>query len=138
METQELQARAEFEGAPVQVQRLEVGTIVHGSWGYDQTNPEFYQVVRRSAKSVWLVQLGCQSVRGTEGFMSEQVVPGKPLLGRYQGVAGPGQEPKVYGPVRIKVSTWAKVPEEFCNEPCHGHCTLSIWKGGSTYHSWYA
>ena len=32
----------------------EVGQIWNTSWGYDQTNVEFFQVVRESDKSIWL------------------------------------------------------------------------------------
>jgi hypothetical protein len=35
-----------------------VGSIFHTSWGYDQTNVEFLQVVRESKASVWLVPMG--------------------------------------------------------------------------------
>lgn len=35
-----------------------VGSIWHTSWGYDQTNVEFYTVVRETAASVWLVPMG--------------------------------------------------------------------------------
>jgi hypothetical protein len=34
-----------------------VGSIFHTSWGYDQTNVEFYIVVRETDASVWLAQL---------------------------------------------------------------------------------
>lgn len=33
---------------------FQVGAIWHTSWGYDQTNVEFFEVVRESESSVWL------------------------------------------------------------------------------------
>lgn len=35
-----------------------VGDIFYTSWGYDQTNVEFYKVVRVSKSSVWVQQTG--------------------------------------------------------------------------------
>jgi len=35
-----------------------VGAVWHTSWGYDQTNVEFFQVVRESVASVWLAPMG--------------------------------------------------------------------------------
>lgn len=32
--------------------KLEVGTVLVSSWGYDQTNIDFYEVVKRTAKTV--------------------------------------------------------------------------------------
>jgi len=37
-----------------------VGSIWHTSWGYDQTNVEFYTVVRETAASVWVVPMHCE------------------------------------------------------------------------------
>jgi hypothetical protein len=37
-----------------------VGSIFHTSWGYDQTNVEFYTVVRETKASVWLVPVGSE------------------------------------------------------------------------------
>ena len=34
-----------------------VGSVWYTSWGYDQTNVEFYTVVRETAASVWLVPM---------------------------------------------------------------------------------
>ena len=35
-----------------------VGDIFYTSWGYDQTNVEFFKVVRVSASSVWVQETG--------------------------------------------------------------------------------
>jgi hypothetical protein len=35
-----------------------VGDIFYTSWGYDQTNVEFYKVVRATKSSVWVQQTG--------------------------------------------------------------------------------
>ena len=54
---------------------VEVGDIFGASWGYDQTNVDFYKVVRVSAKSVWVVRIGAKVVPGTEEFMSARLRP---------------------------------------------------------------
>lgn len=53
----------------------DVDDILVCSWGYDQTNVDFYKVVRRTKASAWLVKVGQKLVPGSEGFMSEQVLP---------------------------------------------------------------
>jgi len=53
----------------------DVDDILVCSWGYDQTNVDFYKVTRRTKASVWLVKIGQKLVPGSEGFMSEQVTP---------------------------------------------------------------
>jgi hypothetical protein len=63
-----------------------VGDVLYASWGYDQTNIDFYQVVRISNASVWLRPMN-QKVKQV-GFMSEEVVPnevinGKPFVARW-------------------------------------------------------
>ena len=50
------------------------GTIFKSSWGYDQTNIDFYQVVKTSAKSVWLVKVG-QEISEDKGWYGEEVIP---------------------------------------------------------------
>jgi hypothetical protein len=47
-----------------------VGDILHHSWGYDQTNCDFYQVVEAKKASVILKKIGAKTVPGSEGFMS--------------------------------------------------------------------
>jgi hypothetical protein len=37
---------------------VKVGDIFYTSWGYDQTNVEFYKVVRATKASVWVQQTG--------------------------------------------------------------------------------
>lgn len=54
----------------------EVGEFLYSSWGYDQTNIEFYKVVRASESSVWLQEWESE-ISGVAGWASEYVVPGK-------------------------------------------------------------
>ncbi len=52
---------------------LKVGDILYSSWGYGQTNVDFYQVVKTSAKSVWFKAI--RSVREENGYMSGDATP---------------------------------------------------------------
>jgi hypothetical protein len=38
------------------------GDILYYSWGYDQTNIDFYQVTKTSAHSAWIRRIGSQPV----------------------------------------------------------------------------
>lgn len=51
-----------------------VGDILYSSWGYDQTNIEFFKVVKVSEFSAWIQQLGAKVVEVT-GWAHENVVP---------------------------------------------------------------
>jgi len=55
---------------------LEVGDVLHGSWGYDQTNASFYQIVAVPSKCFVVArEIGSKLVR-TEGSAT-YVVPAK-------------------------------------------------------------
>lgn len=56
---------------------VKVGDLFHYSWGYDQTNCEFYQVIAVKGKTATLQRISSKSVPNTQGFMSEQVSPMK-------------------------------------------------------------
>ena len=51
-----------------------VGDTLYSSWGYDQTNIEFFKVVKVSEFSVWIQQVGTKILEVT-GWAHENVVP---------------------------------------------------------------
>ena len=63
-----------------------VGDVMYDSWGYDQTNIDFYQIVEVKPKSVILRAIASSYVKGSEGFMCANVKPikdyfvGEPIL----------------------------------------------------------
>lgn len=60
----------------------EVGQILYSSWGYDQTNIDFYQIVRATDKgTVWLLPMSRVIVE-ENGYMSYEVAPGEVLTER--------------------------------------------------------
>ena len=52
---------------------LKVGDIMHGSWGYDMTINEFYQITEIKNKTVTLREIGMQ--RKASGYYYEDVKP---------------------------------------------------------------
>src|SRR5690625_8009245 len=53
---------------------LTPGMILVGTWGFEQTNVDFYVVTRTTERTAWLRPVAQRVVRLT-GFMSETVVP---------------------------------------------------------------
>ncbi len=49
---------------------LKVDDILYSSWGYDQTNIDFYQVTKVLGRKVELREIAGRLVNGEEGFMS--------------------------------------------------------------------
>jgi hypothetical protein len=45
-------------------QTVKVGDILVSSWGYDQTNVDFYEVVKTTEKTVWFISIGSKIVDG--------------------------------------------------------------------------
>ena len=69
---------------------FEVGDILYSSWGYDQTNIDFYQVTEVKGKEVVVREIGSRVV-GSRGSPSEKVMAepnefvGPPMKKRPQG-----------------------------------------------------
>jgi len=53
---------------------FKLGDILYYSWGYDQTNIDFWQVVKITPKTIDVRRLS-QEVTEYTGFMSENVIP---------------------------------------------------------------
>jgi hypothetical protein len=73
---------------PALTDMVEVGSIFESSWGYDQTNVTFYEVVRMSAASVWIKSIRKERVSESANITKVVPVPGsfdpdsKPALKR--------------------------------------------------------
>lgn len=75
-QSEEFRAKRKAERYDVRAaDHFKVGDLLYTSWGYDQTNIEFWKITRVLEKSVEVVAIGSKSVPGTQGFMSEQVTP---------------------------------------------------------------
>jgi hypothetical protein len=108
------------------VNPFKVGDLFYDSWGYDQTNIDFYQVVGVGKMSVVIREIASKGVEGTQGFMCEDVVP---MKGVFTG------EPitKI-----VKVRVWSgKVSYGFGGKYDHGHLSPTN-ETTKHYSSWYA
>ena len=103
---------------------LKEGDIFVYSWGYDQTNVNFFQVIKTGEKTVAVREIETESVPGTEGFMCDWCIP-KP------GVFRPGSKP-----ARKLVRTVAEDRPEYCLkfDSDYGY----LWDGKPQQRSWYA
>lgn len=68
------------------LEQIQAGTILHNSWGYDQTNCDFYQVIERHGSRVTVRKIAGETVEGSEQGMSCSLRPcrdqfiGKPIV----------------------------------------------------------
>jgi hypothetical protein len=116
-----MQARREWQHG------YRVGDILSASWGYEQTNVDFYQVVSVNGKTITVREIACASVpnsnpEGASG-MSDRVVAdrdhftGEPMVKRPQSYDGSSTDA---GYVTISESQSAHK-----------------WDGKPEYRSWY-
>ena len=97
------QAKADYKARQeAEADQVEVGGIYYTSWGYDQTNVDFYQVVGRTAKTVQYIALG-KTVADDSSEGVDMVIPEK--------FRQPG---KVYT-AKIKGNGWRISSFEFAN-----------------------
>lgn len=109
-----LKFKEELKQARNQPVTLKVGDIIYNSWGWEQTNVDFYAVVRVSAAYVWLQALSQSSKES--GFMA----------GYCSAVKG-----TAHGPIlKHKVNNG--------NSVCFKHGCGSLWDGKPKYYSTYA
>ena len=96
--------------------KLEVGSILYCSWGWEQTNVDFYQVVAvKSAKTVVVREIGASVEE--KGFMSGEAMP---MIDHFVG------EPMVK---RVSVHDSIRISD------CQ---SASVWHGRPVHCSWYA
>jgi hypothetical protein len=103
---------------------VNVGDIFDYSWGYDQTNVEFFQVVAKSGRKVTVRELTQSQVAGSQGFMSATVLPVKDrfLEGNYAKTL-------------TKLVRWTDDGRAYLSFE-FGWCDK--WAGTPAYSSWYA
>lgn len=112
-----------------------VGDFFHESWGYDQTNADFYEVVRVSAsgKTVWLRHVDTALVSGDGPADYVAPIPGafteRPLAGDRSG------ELKRL----LKETTWRDEKDVYVNMTSYSHayrwnCTPAFQTGAGYGH----
>jgi hypothetical protein len=69
------QAQREARANVSAAEYFKVGDIVNTSWGYEQTNVEFYQVIEVKPKTITVQRICSRMVEGSAGYMSHSVMP---------------------------------------------------------------
>jgi len=117
-----------------------VGDILHHSWGYDQTNCDFYQVVEVSKASVALRKIATETVPGSEGFMCESLMPKKDAFVE-KGTQALTKTDRAITPetptIKKRVSFYVNADGSlryYISVP-YGWCAK--WDGSPAYSSWY-
>lgn len=110
---------------------VKVGDIFEMSWGYDQTNVNFFQVTRMTPKGVCVREIGSKGVEGSDtGCMSQMTTAVKDsFLTRSQWCGDENKE------------TFFKLKGGYKGEPMFsvkGRYSATLWDGKPTYESWYA
>ena len=105
------------------------GTILYSSWGYDQTNIDFWEVVRATPTMVELRQLQQETVE--DGFMQGHT---RPLLGQYRR-PWPASGEDVTEETTIKRKVHVGEPDTVRLE---SFAWARRWDGQPKWCSWYA
>lgn len=115
--------KAERRGNPAQWELVQVGFIFHCSWGYDQTNNDFYQVIDKKGQFVTLRAIRQNSIP-SPGF--------SPMSDHRTAVKDAFLENSK--PFVKKVQFSGGRPYITMNSYSSAH----IWDGDKVYNSWYA
>jgi len=106
-----------------------VGDILYSSWGYDQTNIEFYKVVKVSDFSVWIQQVGTKIVEVT-GWAHENVTAGDSSEYQVRNWDVPGEYiTKTYPIHRHKVKYFSWDQEEIYYVSLNSFSHAKVWDG---------
>lgn len=113
-----------------------IGDILTGSWGYDQTNVDAFQVVNVKGKTIEIQEIGLATVKDSEGMDCRHVVP---IPNDFmEGKKSCRKIPQVSIGFKSRYS-----PKDnndsyeywYVKSPIHGN--LRLWNGDKLYNSWY-
>lgn len=114
--------REDRKGTPEDLAKVQPGMIFYNSWGYEQTNVDFYQVISRKNRDVIIQQI-CRELTNDPGFA--------PMAGNCVALKDEFKERSE--PFRKRLSFYEgrpSIPME-CG-------TAIVWDGKPKYVSWYA
>lgn len=99
----------------------QIGDIVVNSWGYEQTNIEFYRVTEITDRTIRIARVISESVPDSlySHGMADEVVPGRELM-----VGGPEY--------RLRVKAGGRLSQP------NSYYYMHRWNGQPMYRSWYA
>jgi len=83
-------------------EKMEPGAVLSSSWGYDQTNYDFYVVVKMSATSIWLQKIKQDSSDYNGQYMTSVE---NPVLGEY--LVGAPMRRKYNGGNWVNINSYA-------------------------------
>ncbi len=99
---------------------LKVGDILRCSWGYDQTNIDFYEVVKTSANTVQILEIESEEFVNNDQSMTGKSVP---CPGKFKMVPDYDSQESIdaYNAtgkyLRKAAKPMRKTPHESCGEP---------------------
>ena len=112
---QSVQLKADLKAKRSQPNNVQVGDIFRASWGYDQTNIDYYECTRVIGAMIEICEIGQMSEEN--GFMSGECVPSP---GHYIGK-----------PMKKKVSMWNDEPSVRIASYCNAYRMKPIAKVGN-------
>ncbi len=120
--------------------RMEVGAILYSSWGYDQTNVDYYMVTRCTKASAWIVPMRHVEV-ASRGYspMSGYTTPLEPMYEREVWDRSDPMNPRlVTRPIkpavhRIRRYVWGGEDREELTLTSYSRA--SLWDGSAMYAS---
>ncbi len=109
-------------GSPEDIEKITPGTIFHYSWGYEQTNCDYFQVIERKGRYITLRKIGSEHDHECGNSMAEYR---KPVPDAFLENAKPMRKLVQFsgGKPYIKINSFG-----WCN----------VWDGSANYCSWYA
>lgn len=122
---------------------VKVGDIFEMSWGYDQTNVDYFQVVSVTGKGVYVREIGAKTVPGSEGFMSDRRMPAPDAFLQSSSWCEPrGIDPETGCRIRGNVPTFRRIDYSGDGGASFNfrgrYFARRISATESTYCSWYA
>jgi hypothetical protein len=111
---------------------VKVGDIFNMSWGFDQTNNNFFQVTRLSVKGIFIREINSAGAGG-DGMMCRNVVAAPNSFKDSSQWCGRGYGDK--NPETFRRVSWYSGKPSFS---IRGRYYASLWDGKLTYESWYA
>jgi hypothetical protein len=106
-----------------------VGDILYSSWGYDQTNIEFFKVVKVSDFSVWIQELRSQITEVT-GWAHEKVIPTDSSTYEVRNWDVPGEYiTKTYPIQRKKIQYFSWDADEIYYVSLNSFSHAKLWDG---------
>lgn len=103
----------------------QVSNILVGSWGYDQTNIDFYQIISRTKKTVTFCEMNQNEI--TTGFLCGDCTP----------IPGSYKTPQAHTR-RVDMDDNGKPSIQFSKDGEGHRVTLTLWNGNPCHWSSYA